>query len=189
MAGLCASIIATCHTTQWVYESPGSGEPLHYQLMREKWPWAKHWPFFHGCCTSAVLWLLFSTESITTWLCTSVGMLSLFWYVSHFIPDNGCGPQGRENRGLHCFGDDFYDLITILFQFRHAQGAGLLSKDYGYDRQDCGSNVGCTDPFGHRQNVSGHFTFVKLLVHWEGNRAQLAAFCSSFLPACSHHCP
>lgn len=56
-------------------------------------------------------------------------LLSLFWYTSHFIPDNGCRPRGRGNQGLHCFGDDFYDLIMILFQFRHAQGTGLLSKD------------------------------------------------------------
>lgn len=28
--------------------------------------------------------------SITTWLCTSIGTLPFFWYMSHFVPDNSC---------------------------------------------------------------------------------------------------
>ena len=57
-----------------------------------------------------------------------------------------------------------------------AQGTGLLLKGYRYDRWDCGSNVRCAAPFGHRQNVCVCFTFVKLLLISIGKASPAGSF-------------
>lgn len=82
--------------------------------------------------------------AVKTWLCTSsVRMLSLLWYMSHFIPYNSCTSPTLGLRGLELS-------ITLVIIFMTglqwlfssdcpvlAQGRGLLLKGYRCDRWEC----------------------------------------------------
>lgn len=120
--------------------------------------------------------------SVTTWLCTSfIRTLSVFWYMSHFIPYNSCTSPTLGLRGL-AFSITLVIIFMTLLQYffssdmPSAQGTGLLLKGYRYDRWDCDSNVWCTALLGHRQNVCVCFTFVKLLLIPTGKASPAGSF-------------